>query len=170
MFLFIEKMQSLSSRDKVIWKMWEGAMRMTFVMAVGLVLASAAWAHEGVKDPDVKARMKLMMQMKAEMGVLGKMANGAEPFDAARAHAAKEALRKQASEISPRFETPADDPKSEALLTIWTSWPEFTSRGSAMQAAFTTLNVEDLAALQAGLAGAGNTCRSCHQSFREKTK
>jgi len=141
-------------------------------VALGLgavLIATAAWAHQGVKDPDVQARMHLMMQVKGAMGSLGKMANGAEPFDASRAAAAKAELARYAGQILNAFEKPATDPKSEALSTIWVSFPDFAQRAVNMNAAFLALDTSSLEALRAGLADAGGTCTSCHKSYRMET-
>lgn len=145
-------------------------MRAVLGLTVALTAATALLAHEGVKDPEVKARMQLMMQVKTAMGTLGEMANGAKPFDAAKATKAQQALASYATQMPARFETPATDPKSEALPTIWTSWPEFTGRASNMHKSFSALDASSRDALRAGLADAANTCRSCHQSFRMKQK
>ena len=50
-------------------------------MAVALS-ATLATAHDGVKDPIVKARMEGMKEIGSNMGVLGDMAKGKRAFDA----------------------------------------------------------------------------------------
>jgi len=102
------------------------------------------------------------------MGTLGKMANGAMPFDADRAQEARAALLAYTTQIPKAFETPAQDPKSEALVTIWTSFPDFLERTSRMHSAFTALDASTQAGLQSGLAAAAGTCKSCHSSYRAK--
>lgn len=143
-------------------------MRITLPILALLSCATALMAHEGVKDPDVKARMHLMMQVKDAMGTLGKMANGSLAFDASQAMQAQSDLAGYAADIPAKFESAASDAKSEALPVIWTDWDGFTKKADAMQLAFAALDASTLDTLRAGLGTAGGTCKDCHKGFREK--
>jgi cytochrome c556 len=67
-------------------------MKLIKAFALGTVLvAGAAYAQERT-DPNAIARSDLMKVVGKNTGVLGGMASGKEPFDAAAAEAAKVAL------------------------------------------------------------------------------
>ena len=128
-------------------------------------LASAALAHTGVKDPDVKARMDLMTQSGPELKVLSDMARGLVLFDANAAENARGALQDQAVAMPTAFLKPADDPKSEARRLIWDDWDGFLAKAKAMEAAATT-PIATLDDLRASLGSIGKTCSACHEVYR----
>lgn len=137
------------------------------IVAVGAILtASAALAHSGVKDPNVKARMDLMGEVKASMGVLGGMAKGKMAFDAEKAAMAKDSLIQSAQGIASAFEVNAMDPKSESLPAIWENWDDFTAKASAMEAAVSALDVSSAEGIQGGLRSVGGSCGGCHKTYR----
>jgi cytochrome c556 len=139
----------------------------TLVAAFALV-ATVAVAKEGVQDPTVKARMDLMGTIGMNTGVLGNMASGKAPFDAAAAAAAREALIAASADIEAKFATQADDPVSEGTPQIWTNFADFTAKGQALGAAATAMDVASLETVQAGMGAIGGTCRDCHTTYRAK--
>ncbi len=143
-------------------------MRITVTTLCMLAAATVLAAHEGVKDPDVKARMHVMKETKASMAVLGDMAKGDRAFDAEAAQQARTDLMRHALEIPKLFETPATDPKSAALPAVWESFPDFTQRALDMNAAFTALDVSSLDALRGGISEVAGTCRACHREYRKR--
>ncbi|MEM9579931.1 MAG: cytochrome c [Pseudomonadota bacterium] len=145
-------------------------MRTTPLVLAALTFATTLAAHQGVKDPDVMARMNAMTSAKDALNTLGNMAKGEIAFDPGKAEKARKDLARIGGETINLFAKPAQDPKSEALPLIWVSYPDFTQRALNMNAAFNKLDVSSLATLRAGLPEAGATCLSCHQSFRKKTK
>mgnify|MGYP001829162567 CR=1 FL=1 len=75
-------------------------MRLATRSALVLVLAaSAALAHQGVKNPAVMERMEGMTDQAAAMKTLGQMATGKTAFDAAAAAAAREEVMRLALEV-----------------------------------------------------------------------
>lgn len=137
------------------------------IVAVSAVLiASAAFAHEGVKDPNVKARMELMGKVKNNIGMLGGMAKGAVAFDADKAAMAKAGLIANAKAIPAAFEINATDPKSEALPAIWENWDDFAAKAQAMEAAVSSVNVSTLEGIQGGMRTIGGSCGGCHKTYR----
>ena len=77
------------------------------VISVGL---TPAFAHEGVKNPAVKARMILMQEVKTSFGQIGQMAKGAVAFDAQDAQAAKARLLKASQAVIDKFQANETDP------------------------------------------------------------
>lgn len=140
------------------------------LLAPLFVLATASFAHQGVKDPQVMARMALMTSIADEMKVVGEMAKGAMAYDAVLAKATAASLRAHASDIPVKYEAPATDPKSEALPTIWTSYSEFAAQAQNMVDASAALEAASQNEFQMAFTTLAKTCSSCHKSFRAKKK
>lgn len=142
-------------------------MRHGVIGTLGLVLfAGIAFAHSGVTNPTVKARMDLMIEVKDATAILGEMAKKAAPFDADTAEAARRTLVETATEIPAAFEARETDPKSEARPAIWRDWDGFESSAKSMQRVAERLDVTSLDALRAGMRQLGKSCNSCHESYR----
>ena len=137
----------------------------TAVFALALV-GTVAIAKEGVKDPIVKARQDLMATQGMNMKVLGGMAGGKVPFDAAAAEAAKAAIVATSAEIGAKFKPQATDPVTEAKPEIWTNWADFEAKAMALNAAATALDTSSLEGVQAGMEGLGGACGACHKAYR----
>ena len=135
----------------------------------GLLVAGAALAHDGVKNPAVMARMQGMEDIGAATKVLGQMAKGATPFDQEAAVRELSRIVSLAAEIEPLFKAEESDPKSEALPAIWADFPDFTAKAAALQAAAggAALSLEDLDGLRAALGRIGDTCKACHRTYRK---
>lgn len=131
-----------------------------FVMVAGAAIASEA------ADPTVKARQELMETIGKNTGILGKMAGGENPFDAAAAEAAKTAIATAAAEIGAKFEAQASDPESTAKADIWTNWDDFLKKGDALKAAAEGLDATTLEGVQAGMGALGGACKDCHSTYR----
>ncbi len=138
---------------------------MFLVLGLGAGVASA---HEGVKDPDVLARMQSMSRLKEELALLGGMAKGEARFDAAEARAAARSLSQEATRIVPLFDVRANDPASEALPEIWTRFDDFETRAAATAdaAAGAAQGITDRKSLRRAMGRIGKTCRSCHENYR----
>ncbi len=139
------------------------------VIAATLLAATAALAHQGVQNATVMARMEGMSAIASHMKTLGDMAKGKIPFDAQTAQAAANGVADQADLIPSLFEQPETDPKSEALPTIWASYPDFTTKAlatatAARQAAGALDQPQQLAT---ALSNIGATCKSCHAAYRQ---
>jgi cytochrome c556 len=130
------------------------------------LIAGIAFAHSGVTNPAVKARMELMSKVQDATAVLGKMAQKAIPFDTAEAEAARLQLIETATAIPSAFEAPETDPKSEARLAIWRDWDDFQSSAQNMQTVAQTLDTSSLNTLRTGMGQLGKSCKSCHAAFR----
>lgn len=136
-------------------------------LIAGLVLvASVAFAKEGVQDPTVKARMDLMGVIGMNTKALGDMAGGKAEFDAAKAAMAKDAIIAASAEIAAKFEPQATDPVAEAKAEIWTNWDDFVKKAEALNAAATALDASSLDSVKAGMGGIGGACKDCHTTYR----
>ena len=138
------------------------------ILVATAAFATAVFAHSGVKNPAVKARMDLMGEIKEATGVLGNMAKGTLGFDAAQAAAAQAALLDAAERIDAAFEAPESDPKSEALPVIWTDWAGFQVETAGMIRAVAALDPGSLTGVRAGIGPIGQSCGRCHEGYRIK--
>ena len=132
-------------------------------------LASGAFAHGGVTNPAVMARMEAMSAIGAEVKALTRMARGEVDFETSEVAARMQMIAATAAQVPTLFEQPESDPKSEASPAIWVSYPEFTKRAVAMiEAAQAGAGAADEFELEEALGVLGETCKSCHQSFKIK--
>ncbi|WP_109464889.1 c-type cytochrome [Albibacillus kandeliae] len=139
-------------------------------IALGLILAgTAAFAHGGVKDPDVMNRMMGMSALAKHMKLIGGMAKGETTFDAAAVNTTLGKMSEEASYIPSLFETEADDPKSEALPVIWEKFDTFTDHAATLETLTSGLagTVETEADLRSVVQQVGKACGACHSTFRE---
>ncbi len=122
---------------------------------------------------EVKARQGQFQIMAINVGILGEMAKGSVPYDAAVAGAAAQSLVGVSMiDPGPLFPAGTDNATlqgTRALPSIWENlpdviakWQAFGDAAAAMQTAAATGPAEIGAALGT-LAG---TCKSCHSSYR----
>lgn len=142
-------------------------MRALTLSAV-LLMATAAYAHNGVKNPAVMARMEGMSKIVASMRVLGGMAQQKLAFDQATAQQAARDMAAEAAKITALFEANEDDPKSEAREEIWQDYADFTAKADALtEAANAATNVTSLQELWGVVGPIGDACKDCHKTYRE---
>ncbi len=139
------------------------------IAGIALAFAFAAFpvlSHEGVKDPTVKARMDAMMAIGANTKVLGNMAKGKTPFDAAAADKAAKAIAVTSAKVPTLFEIQASDPKSEALPAIWERFDDFAAKSNALTEAALATDPISLDDLRQSLGRIGQACKACHADYR----
>ena len=143
-------------------------MKTQAVTMIGAIaIATAALAHEGVKDPGVKARMDTMSRVGAATGVLGDMAKGKTAFDATQAEAARASLVAAFKEVPEVFAEPHQDPKSEALPVIWEQFDDFLAKNTEAIAAGEAMTLASLDDLRGSMGALGASCGSCHKAYRK---
>jgi len=145
---------------------------MKFVNAIAclsIIAAGAAFAHGGVKNAAVMARMDAMSSIGAETKALGKMAKGETKFDAKAARAAAALIAKHAAATPDLFRAREDDPKSEALPTIWTNFEDFTEKSHALEALAMKYSqaIKQPSDLAQAMAELGKSCKACHKIYRK---
>ncbi len=136
-----------------------------FIFVSAMVAASVVFAAEAT-DPTVKARQELMDTLGMNAKILGEMAGGKTPYDAAAAEAAKAAVIAASADIGAKFETQAEDPKSVAKADIWTNWDDFLKKAGALNAAATAMDVSSVETIGAGMAAVGGSCGDCHKTYQ----
>lgn len=137
--------------------------------ALACTVAFAAFAHSGVKNPAVMARMEGMKSMGLAVKTLGDMAKGKVAFDADAVALALERLALEAERTEALFEAKEDDPKSEALPVIWTQFADFEAKAHALEAVLAAQNqdMSDAANLGPTLKAIGAQCSACHKIYRK---
>ena len=151
-------------------------MILTFVRAVALgclTFTTIALAHEGATGV-VKERMDLMKGQQDAMKLIGEMAKGKTPFDAAKASAAAREIETTAKQIHKLFPEGSDGGPSEALPAIWGQWDRFSGDADDLaEVAGALVNSFDGSThddWKAEFKRVTNACKSCHQDFRKKKK
>ena len=144
-------------------------MKLVQAFAIGAVLAAgAAFAQDAEPtDPNAVARSELMKLVGMNTGILGNMASGKDPYDAAKAEGAKAALVEAAAKIEGTFaEQGGADPATEAKPEIWANWDDFLKKASAFGTAAGAVDVASVETIGAGMGAIGGSCRDCHSTYR----
>jgi cytochrome c556 len=144
-------------------------IRRLAVATLAIACALPAAANEGA----IKARQGQFQMFALNVGVLGGMAQGRVPYDAAQAQEAADNLfhltRNSQLGMWPAGSNNAATTGTRALPVIWESNADFLSRYADLQSAAEGMQSAagtDLAALQGALGALGGACQACHQQFR----
>lgn len=141
--------------------------RRPLVAALALALvAGAALAKPEVSDPVVKKRVEAMQLLKEQTGILGDMAAGKAPYDAAKAEEAAAAILATADAVEPLYEDQALDPGSDALAEIWNNPGEFRQKANRLYKAAMGLETGSAKAIGSSMQALGAACKDCHGRFR----
>jgi cytochrome c556 len=139
-----------------------------FALLVLLVSVPLALAHEGATGV-VKERMDLMDRQKEDMKIIGLMAKGKTPFDAAKAAEAARDIEATSAKIHELFPEGSGGGHSEAKAEVWSKWDEFTSDADALAAQAKALIVAletNAPDWKASFQKVTDACKTCHKTFR----
>ena len=144
------------------------------LVAAGALLLTPAvlFAHEEATGV-VKQRMDLMDTQKEAMKVLGAMAKGQTPFDAAKASAAAKEIEDTAARIPGLFPEGSGGHPSEAKPEVWTQWDKFTTDTERLATAAAALEESvsgDASEWKAKFKDVVDACKTCHKTFRAEKK
>ena len=144
---------------------------MKLYLSVVTILSCSAFAvmsHEGVENLAVKARMKSMSEIAANVKTLGGMARGAAQFDCEKARMAIDKIVKNAEKTVALFEESEMDPMSEALPAIWENYDDFTEKALALETAalIAAAGFSGEKDLKSVISSIATTCKSCHSIYR----
>ena len=145
-------------------------MKLFKMFTIVLITASSiVFAHSGVKDKNVKARMMLMKEMANNTKTIGQMLKGKTAFDANEAKLALERLSSLSLETPKVFKINASDPKSEARPAIWDEFDEFTrlSKNLAETSLLLAGSIDHIDDLRPALKEVSLGCKACHRQYRE---
>ncbi|HEV7417150.1 MAG TPA: cytochrome c [Tianweitania sediminis] len=140
------------------------------VLTAGLLILTIGFAYA---DP-IEERQALMKDMGRAVGSVAKIAQGQEPFDAAKVQAALETLAADAQKLDVEAlfpegtETGGD---TEASPKIWEDRAGFIAvaeKFKADTAAAVAANPQDLQSFQTQFKLVTANCGTCHQGYRVK--
>lgn len=138
-----------------------------------LTMAAPASAQFAKPEDAVKYRQSALSVMGTHFGRLGAMANGKVPFDAKVAADNAQLVAVMARLPWAGFGPGTDkDPRSKAMSEVWTEQAKFKAAGDKLvveadklAAATKTGNLD---ALKTSFAATADSCKSCHDAFRNK--
>lgn len=143
-------------------------------LAALAALTAAAPAAAQFQKPEhaIEYRKSAMFLIGQHFGRLGAMANGRVPFDA-KAAADNAAVVEFVSRLPwPAFGEGTDLGETKAKPAIWKEMPQFREKAQQMQDAVAKLNAAaktgDLAQLKAAFGPTAQTCKACHDAYREQ--
>ena len=138
-----------------------------------LVLAAPASAQFAKPEDAIKYRQSALSVMGTHFGRVGAMANGKVPYDA-KVAAENVAIVVDMAKLPWVGFAPGTDSggNTKAKPEIWTEQAKFKEKNESMVAETTKLaaaaKTGDLAALKTAFAATADTCKSCHDAFRNK--
>ena len=106
--------------------------------------------------------------IKDTMAKIGAMARGLDPFTEESASTAKQTLLIAAADIEAKFELNETDPLSESSPAIWENWEDFIEKADDFSFMIEGLETTSAETLAAGLGNIGQSCGSCHKTYRIK--
>lgn len=138
-----------------------------------LTMAVPASAQFAKPEDAVKYRQSALSVMGTHFGRLGAMANGKVPFDAKVAADNAQLVAVMARLPWAGFGPGTDkDPRSKAMSEVWTEQAKFqaaseklVAEADKMAAATKTGNLD---ALKTSFGSTADSCKSCHDVFRNK--
>lgn len=157
-------------------------MKKTVTALAGLIVAGAVatTALSGSHiDPAVagaiKARQSQMQLYAFNIGLLGGMAKGAVPYDAAAASKAASNLAALSKLDQSRMWPPGSDnfdlgDATAALPAIWAEGSDVMAKGMALAEAAAAMDAAaggGLDALKAAIGPLGASCGGCHKAYRQ---
>ncbi len=150
-------------------------MRKTISMigaCMALAMAIPAQAQFAKAEDAIKYRKASFTVMAAHFGRLGAMANGRIPFDAKLASENADIVAAMSKLPWAAFGEGTDKGETRAKPEIWQESVKYKEAADNMQAAVMKLNTAakagNIDALKAAFGPAAASCKTCHDSFRQK--
>lgn len=152
-------------------------MRVLHLLTAGAVAVATLGVTAAAANPQLEAAVrarKAQMQLYGfNVGILGGMAQGNIPYDAATAQAAADNLVALAS-LSKTLQWPegsdnAAMPDSRALPALWANLDDFAAKYDALATAAAAMQGaagQGLDALKGAMGGIGAACAACHEAYR----
>lgn len=144
------------------------------VLAISAALTGVSAAADTLKfgkaEDAIKYRQNALFVMSQHFGSLGAMANGRAPFDAEVARQNAEVLQTLAGLPWQAFGAGTEGGKSKP--EIWSEKAKFDEHANQYKAEAGKLvaaaKTGDLAQLKAAFGPAAQTCKACHDAFRNR--
>lgn len=147
-----------------------------FFLIIGLTLAAPGFAAKDPLKNAIKARQGEMQLRAFNVGPLFAMAKGKIDYDAAMANKLAGNLKLLLDLDNGRAWAKGSDidnymGDTTALPEIWTTYPEISEYGKKYATAVNELAAEagnGVDALKSKIGPVGDSCKGCHDEFREK--
>ncbi len=144
----------------------------TAVLCATLVTGAAfAGSHSAEENKAVQARKALMSMVGYHTGILGAIAKGEMPYDAAMVDASAANLQALAAMERATLWIEGTEqgavPDSRAKVEIWSNRDDFGSKFAELEKAAAAISgASDAAAVGAAMGPLGGACKSCHETYR----
>lgn len=140
--------------------------------AAGLVTALPAAAQFARAEDAIKYRKASFTVMASHFSRIGAMAQGKVPFDAKAAAENAQLAALMAPLPFTAFGAGTDKGDTRAKPEVWSQGDKFKAAATKMQEEIAKLNAAtktgDLGTIKAAFGGVGQSCKSCHDSFRRE--
>lgn len=141
------------------------------VVALATLATGAAIAQDARVAQQIKYRQAAYRVLGAQFGVMGSMASGKAPYDAAAFKVAAERAAFMATVVPDVFPAGSDAGNTEAKPEIWKNQPEFQKllgdlRDKTAALAVATKTATSLDALKPAFGAASQTCKACHDKYK----
>lgn len=144
-------------------------MKKTALLIIIAALSSSFSMADGKSD--VEARQKIFKDFKKTFGAMGDMVKKPESYDAATFNQLAIHLNTISEQPWQHFTEASSKEKSDAKAEIWTDNASFKQAAQKLQT--NTKNLKDAAAtnklenIKVPFGAVGQSCKSCHDSFRK---
>lgn len=140
----------------------------------GGVVATTATASDSSAAAAIEKRQKILKALEANMKPLALIARGRAPADKAVMVKHSNAIASYAKQVGPAFKTntTSSSIENDAKPSIWTNKADFDAKAAKFVAASNALSSAsasgDASKFRSALVTVGQTCKDCHQSYRDK--
>lgn len=146
-------------------------LRASATLAFSLLIAApAAHAQDARAAQQVKLRQSAYTVLGAQMGLMGAMASGRAPYDAAAFRTAAERAAFIANYVPELFPAGSVTPNSKAKAELWQQQADFQKLMKDMQAKTAALATaarsNDLETIKPAFGATGGSCKACHDKYK----
>jgi len=146
-------------------------MKLKSILAVAAIATISMSVTVFAAGGHADKREALMKQNGAAMGLLGKMAKGAVPFDAEKVKTALKTFSDVGKAFPAEFPAGSEKDSKGASPKIWENMDDFKAKAAKLTTdadAALAAPPADVAALGAVLGTIGGDCGACHQVYKQK--
>lgn len=145
---------------------------LSIVVGAIVALPLAASAQFAKVEDAVKYRQSALTVMSTHFGRIGAVVKGDKPYDKASVESDAAIVEMMSKLPWTAFPAGSDTANSKAKPEIWKEHDKFVGGSDKLQADTAKLSAAaksgDLAAIKTAFGAAGQTCKSCHDNFRNK--
>lgn len=144
----------------------------TLALTALIAVPFSAQAQFAKPEDAVKYRQSAFSVMGTHMGRVGAVVKGEKPYDKAAVEADVAVIEMMSKLPWSAFPQGSDLPNSKAKPEVWKEQDKFKAASDKTQAEVAKLSSAaksgDLNAIKAAFGAVGQSCKSCHDNFRNK--